>query len=35
MHPRGIAGWIIRTVEIIFGIIVLSMAAALGALWLI
>src|SRR5277367_618013 len=31
MHPRGIAGWIIRTVEIIFGIIVLAMAAALVA----
>src|SRR5271170_92690 len=31
MHPRGIVGWIIRTLEIIFGIIVLAMAAALVA----
>jgi len=31
MHPRGITGWIIRTLELVFGIIVLAMAAALVA----
>jgi hypothetical protein len=31
MHPRGIAGWILRALEFTFAVIVLSMAAALVA----
>jgi non-classical export protein 2 len=31
MHPRGITGWILRTLELVWGIIVLAMAAALVA----
>lgn len=31
MHPRGIAGYILRTLELVFGVIVLAMAAALVA----
>ena len=31
MHPRGISGWIVRSLQFVFGIIVLSLAAALVA----
>ena len=31
MHPRGIAGYILRAIQLFFGIIVLSMAGALVA----
>ena len=31
MHPHGLAGWIIRAIQFLFDIIVLSLAAALVA----